>query len=251
PGYTEEIRSMGVDIVESIEELLSRVDAVLLETNDGRPHLEQLRPVLQAGKPVFVDKPMAASLRDVLTMFREAKSASVPIFSSSALRFGKATQQVRDGEHGVVHSAETYSPASIETTHPDLFWYGIHGVESLFTVLGTGCESVRRSEKDGKIVVEGSWSDGRSGVFREGKGYGGKAECDEGQIAVGAYDGYQPLLIEIVQFFKTGKPPVSAEETIEIYAFMEAADESKRNGGAAVLLDDVLKKARAEFSATD
>lgn len=246
PGYTEEIRGMGVEIVESIDSLLERVDAVLLETNDGRPHLQQLRPVLEAGKPVFVDKPMAASLRDVITMFDEAREAGVPIFSSSALRFGAATQRVRNGAEGVVHSVETHSPASIESTHPDLFWYGIHGVESLFTALGVGCESVRRVDQDGKIVVEGTWGEGRRGTFREGKGYGGTAQCEKGEVAVGAYEGYAPLLVEIVQFFKTGEPPVSEQETIEIYAFMEAADESKRQGGAPVRIADVLQKARAK-----
>ena len=148
------------------------------------------------------------------------------------------------GSVGKVTRCETSSPASLEPTHPDLFWYGIHGVEALFTVLGTGCQSVTRSEEDGKIVVTGKWSDGRVGVFREGK-YVGKAVGDKGEQPVGASDGYRPLLVEIVKFFRTGQPPVDEAETIEIYAFMEAADESKRQGGVPVTLESVLAKARA------
>ncbi len=243
PKYTEDIQKLGVKIVNSIEDLLKEVDAVLLETNDGRPHLAQVRPVLQARKPVFIDKPIAGSLKDAITIFREAKEAGVPLFSSSSLRFGKNTQAARAGAFGKIQSCETHSPASLEKTHPDLFWYGIHGVESLFTVMGTGCESVVRTSEDGKIVVTGKWQGGRTGVFREGKGYGGTAKGDKGEGAVGSYDGYKPLVVEIVKFLRTGKPPVTPEETLEIYAFMEAADESKRQGGAEVLLESVMRDA--------
>jgi hypothetical protein len=243
PQYTIDIQTYGVKIVDSIEALLEQVDAVLLETNDGRPHLSQVRPVLAAGKPVFIDKPVAGSLEDAIAIYREAAIAGVPMFSSSSLRFGINTLAARGGSLGKIQNAETFSPASLEQTHPDLFWYGIHGVESLFTVMGTGCESVQRTMEDGKIVVSGKWSNGRTGIFREGKGYGGKAVGDSGEGPVGSYDGYQPLISEIIKFFRSGKPPVSPKETLEIYAFMEAADESKRQGGAEVSLASVMQKA--------
>jgi hypothetical protein len=141
-------------------------------------------------------------------------------------------------------SAETTSPASLEPHHPDLFWYGIHGVESLFTVMGTGCETVRRgTTADGKIEVVGFWQGGRKGVFRESKTSGGKAVGEKGEAPVGAYDGYTPLVAAAMQFFVSGKSPVPEAETIEILAFMEAADESKRLGGKPVRLSDVLKRA--------
>ncbi|MFO0819520.1 MAG: Gfo/Idh/MocA family oxidoreductase [Pirellulales bacterium] len=246
PGYTEEVKKHGVEIVDSIEALLAKVDVVLLETNDGRPHLEQVLPVLKAGKPVFIDKPVAGSLKDALAIYEAAAKAGVPVFSSSSLRFGKSTIAARNGAVGVVTHCETTSPASLEKTHPDLFWYGIHGVESLFTVMGTGCQSVKRGKtSDGLIEVVGQWPNGRVGIFREGKGYTGTAKGDKGMLTVGAYEGYAPLVVEIVKFFRTGKPPVSAEETIEIYSFMEAADESKRQDGAEVKLSDVLSKAKA------
>jgi len=244
PKYTAEMLEMGVEIVGSITDLLDRVDVVLLETNDGRPHLGQAEQVIQAGKPLFIDKPLAGSLADCVAIFSAAQQAGVPVFSSSSLRFGANTQAARAGALGRISKCETHSPASIEPTHPDLFWYGIHGVESLFTVMGTGCQSVRRSEEGGRIVVAGQWSGERVGVFREGSGYGGSATGDKGVGDVGSYDGYRPLVVEIVQFFRTGEPPVSADETLEIYAFMEAADESKRRDGAAVTLAEVMQRAR-------
>ena len=247
PGYIAEVKLKGVEIVDSIEELLQKVDVIFLETNDGRPHFEQLLPCLKAGKPVFIDKPIAGTLADAIAIFEAAKLTGVPVFSSSSLRFGKNTVAIRGGSLGKVTYCETTSPANMEPSHPDLFWYGIHGTESLFTVMGTGCQSVVRSlNAEGKIEVKGQWPDGRIGVYREGSGYQGKAIGEKGESAAGAYDGYDPLLFEIVKFFRTGIAPVSQEETLEIYAFMEAADESKRQNGASVTLESVMAKARAE-----
>lgn len=246
PEYTEKVKALGVEIVPSIDVLLDKVDVVFLETNDGRPHLEQVLPCLEAHKPVFIDKPIAGTLVDAIKIFDAAKKAGIPVFSSSSLRFGKGTQAVRGGSIGKVKQAETTSPASLEATHPDLFWYGIHGVESLFTVMGTGCQSVKRgTTADGKITVTGTWEGGRTGTFTEAKGYGGKAVGDKGEAAIGTYDGYDPLLYSAVHFFRTGVAPVTPEETLEIYAFMEAADESKRRGGAEVSLKEVMDKALA------
>lgn len=247
PDYIEQMKKLDVEIVDSIDELLTKVDVVFLETNDGRPHYEQLLPVLKAGKPCFIDKPIAASLSDAVAIFDAARKYKVPVFSSSSLRFGKNTLAVREGSLGRVTRCETSSPASLEATHPDLFWYGIHGVESLFTVMGTGCQAVTRAKTDdGLIQVTGEWSGDRVGVFTEGKGYSGTATGEKGTSPVGSYDGYDPLLVEIVKFFRTGKPPVTEQETLEIYAFMEAADESKRQGGAKITLESVLVKAREE-----
>jgi hypothetical protein len=235
----------GVKFYDTIEELCRNVDAVLLESIDGRPHLEQVKPVIAAGKPVFVDKPMAGSLHDVLEIFRLAKAAKVPLFSASSLRFATNTLAVRDGAIGKVKYAETYGPCEIEPHHPDLFWYGVHGVEALYTVMGPGCRTVQRgTTPDGQIEVTGEWSGGRKGVFRADKSFHGLAKGAKGEMAVGAWDGYAPLVAAIMKFFQTGVAPVKPEETVEIFAFMEAADESKRQGGAPVKIKDVIRRAK-------
>jgi predicted dehydrogenase len=241
---------MGVVIVEDLGLLVGAVDAVLLETNDGRPHLEQVLPVLRAGKPVFIDKPVAGTLADAIAIYKLAEHHKVPVFSSSSLRFAKGTLAVRDGAIGEVTGCDTFSPCSVEPTHPDLFWYGIHGCEALFTVMGTGCTTVVRTHTGDFDQVTGTWSDGRIGTFRgirRGKGgYGGVAFGTTGSQPVGAFDGYRPLAVEIVKFLQSRQPPVTAAETLEIYAFMEAADESKRRGGVPVAIRDVVSKAEAE-----
>jgi len=215
-----------------------------LETNDGKPRLAQARKVIQAKKPFFIDKPVASSFADTQLIYEGAEAAGVPIFSASSLRYMSNAQAVRhNGKIGEVLGCDAFSPATIEAGHPDLFWYGIHGVEILFTVMGPGCESVSRVSTPDADVVIGKWKDGRIGTFRgtrTGKHeYGGTAFGSEGNLVLGKYEGYEPLAVKIAEFFKSGISPVDAAETLEIYAFMEAADESKRRGGETVGIGSV------------
>ncbi len=244
--FTETLtKQYGVQLYPTIAELCKNVDAVMLESVDGRPHLRQAIPVIEAGKPLFIDKPMAGSLADAILIFDLAKKKGVPVFSSSSLRYSKTSQAARNGALGEITHAEVHSPCSLEVHHPDLFWYGVHGCESLFTVMGAGCESVvRRTTADGKIEVVGTWKGGRTGIFREGKGYGGKAKGTKGEGEVGKYDGYAPLVVEAVKMFQTGKVPVDSQETIELFAFMAAADESKRREGKPVKISEMIRQAQ-------
>jgi Oxidoreductase family, NAD-binding Rossmann fold len=248
PGYIEEVKKLGVEIVNSIEELLPKVDVVLLETNDGRLHLEQALKVLKAGKRMFIDKPIAASLSDAITIFEAAKHYNVPVFSSSSLRFEQVTQEIAGGKLGKVLGADTYSPATIEKTHPDLYWYGVHGVEILFTVMGTGCKTVSRIYTDNTDIAVGVWNDNRTGTFRGTRSgiydIGGIVFGEKANLTLGKDHGYNPLLVKIVEFFNTGVVPVKPEETLEIYAFMEAAEESKLKKGASIDLESVMLKAK-------
>lgn len=250
PGYIEDVKKLGVEIVGSIKELLKMVDVILLETNDGRMHLEQAIEVFKSGKMVFIDKPIAASLADAMAIYKAAEKYKVPVFSASSLRFTPGAQEIANGKIGKVLGAETYSPCKIEKTHPDLFWYGIHGVETLFTVMGIGCKSIVRVNSEVADVVIGTWDDKRIGSFRgihQGKlEYGGTAFGEKGVSTIGAYAGYDPLLVKIIEFFETGIPPVSSQETLEMCAFMEAADESKNRGGASVTLESMFNRALAK-----
>jgi uncharacterized protein with GYD domain len=248
PEYTRQLQEMGVEIVDSIGKLLGKVDVVLLETNDGRLHLEQAREIFKSGKCVFIDKPIAASLQDAVKIYKEAAEWNIPVFSASSLRYMKNVQAVRNENLiGSVLGADTFSPATLEPHHPDLFWYGIHGVEVLYTVMGTGCDTVTRFTTEDSDVVVGKWKDGRLGTFRgTRKGihdYGGIAFGTDGNMNLGHFEGYLALVEKIAEFFRTGMPPVSAQETLEIYAFMEASDESRRNGGKGVSVEAILRKA--------
>lgn len=251
--FTKQVREMGVEIVGSIPELLGKVDVVLVESVDGRPHLAQVRPVFGAHKRVFIDKPLAGSLSEAIAIAELGKKYDVPWFSSSSLRFGaKVRKLVDDPAVGKVMGCDTWGPCPIEPHHPDLFWYGIHGIELLYTCMGPGCETVTRVNTEGTDVVVGKWKDGRIGTFRglrAGKeDYGAVVFGSKGVSTALGFEGYEPLVEQIATFFKTGKPPVSPDETIELMAFMEAADQSKREGGKRVTIQSVLDSARQHVS---
>jgi predicted dehydrogenase len=253
PGYTQDMKNLGIEIVNSIEELLTKVDAVFMVTNDGRRHLEQALIVFKAGKRMFIDKPMAASLKDAMDIFEAAKFYKVPVYSSSNARFGKIHQEVANGKIGKVIGADVYGPSPIEKTHPTLFWYGIHGVEALCTIMGTGCKSVVRVFNDDTDISVGIWPDNRLGVNRAmrvgQRGSGGTAYGDKGIAKLEGTGneeegGVNPAYKKMIDFFSNGIVPVSSVQTLEVLAFMEAADESKLNGGKPVDLETVMERAK-------
>ncbi len=246
--FTAELREKwNIKIVNDIPTLCRMVDAVLLESVDGRTHLDQVVPVLAAKKPVFVDKPLAASFKGAKEIARLAKEAGVPWFSSSSLRFWEETKRLKNPA-GVGHilGYSVYGPSPTEPHHPDLMWYGIHAVEMLYTLMGPECEAVSRVSTEGEDVVVGTWRDGRQGVmrgFRNGvDDYGITLFGDKAVLhSEPRPDSYRPLLVEIAKFFRTQISPVNSEETLEMFAFMEAADISKARGGTAVPLSEVTK----------
>jgi predicted dehydrogenase len=246
-AFTNElVTKHGVKLYDSIEELARNVDAILIESVDGRVHLAQARRVFPFHKPVFIDKPLAASLRDGIEIVRLAREQKVPLFSSSSLRFSNAVTAARKKEIGQQLGAFSVGPATLEPHHPDLFYYGIHAVESLFAVMGRGCISVVRTSTPDTDVVTGVWADGRVGTVRGARGakseytllvFGAKGIAQEKESG----SAYVPLLSQIITFCRTGVSPVDPRETIEILAFMEAADESKRRGGVPVALAEVIQ----------
>jgi predicted dehydrogenase len=247
--YTKELsEKWGVEIVPDIPTLLAKVDAVLLESVDGRPHLEQVRPVLAARKPVYIDKPLAGSFRDAREIVRLAKESGVPCFSASSLRFWPGVAKLRGNDGvGEILGCDAYSPCHLEEHHPDLYWYGVHGVEILFALMGPGCVEVSRTSTSDFDLVVGRWKDGRVGTYRGiRKGaapYGASVFGTKGMRVSEPVSGdlYRPLVAEIVKFFRTGEAPVPLEETLEMFAFMSAADLSEERKGAPVRLEEILE----------
>lgn len=246
-GYTRELALLGIEIVDSIDKLMEKCDAVLLESVDGRVHLEQFRQAAQ-GKPVFIDKPAAASLADVIAIGKLADQTGTPCFSSSALRYCDAVEQLRRREDiGKRLGCDVASPYKIEPTHSDFFWYGVHGVEALFTLMGTGCEEVECTETDQAAIVVGKWPQGRLATYRGIKA--GKTDYmfalyGEKRIETArGFSGYRPLVEQIGDFFVSRKAPVPWDETVEMFAFMEGAKLSKQRNGEVVKLKSVIDEA--------
>lgn len=240
--YSAQLSRKGVEIVSSIPALLEQVDAVMLESVDGNAHLEQVIPVFESGLPVFVDKPLAGSFADAVEIARLATLHAVPCFSSSSIRYSPKLDDVCASLRSI-QGATTWSPCHTHENIPDLFFYGIHGIEGLFRLMGSGCESVQRVSREQIELVVGTWKDGRIGTYhglRTSESiFGATAFAAERVLSVDIEIPYRELCVQIAKFFRTNIPPVPLPETMQIFKFMQAAEESKRQGGATVALDQI------------
>ncbi len=231
-GYTKDMQEQhGIKIVQSVEEVLAECDAVLLESVDGRRHLAEAKPIFESGKPSFIDKPLAASYKEAAEIFKLAEQHNARFFTSSSLRFDANISALKTNENlGDVFGCDAFSPASLDPTNPGLFWYGIHGVEILYTFMGQGCVSLNCEVTDKYHFVTGTWADGRVGTMRGSRcgahSYGTTVFGSKGifqTMMSSEVPLYSTLLNQIVPFFQGGPAPVEPAESLEMMAFIQAA----------------------------
>jgi predicted dehydrogenase len=245
-GFTDQMKKWGVPLVDKPTDMIGKVDAVLIESVDGTVHYERAKPFLEAGVPCYVDKPFTCSTADARKIIELSAKKKLPMFSSSSLRFApEVVAYNADATHGKVVGCVAYGPCSLSAIperNAGLYHYGIHGIEMLYTVMGPGCERLTSTHEKGVDVVTGTWKDGRVGTFRgirEGKsdyGFVAFAEKSIKTVTVGTSVIYRELLKQIVETFKSGKPPIDPAVTLEIMAFIEAANKSGANHGAGELV---------------
>ena len=244
-GFTETLRDKhGIRLCASIEDTAKGMDAFLLTSVDGRQHLEQLRILARFGKPVFVDKPFACSSTDAHAMVDIMAHCQAPLMSCSSLHF--AAGVARTDQCPVrIQACETFGPMAILDDYPAYFWYGIHSADLLYAYMGTGCRQVRTiHEKDMDLLV-GQWPDGRIGMVRglrhEGKKPFGRILFTGDGVVYDLEEETPPpaalLADRILKFFHSGESPIAIQETLEIVAFLEAAESSMRQGGLPVTIN--------------
>ncbi len=242
-GFTKTLQEQhGIEICDSIAGAAAGMDAIFLESVDGRQHLEQFRELAKFGKPVFIDKPMACSPADAKAIAALAKSAKVPVFTASAIRYAVGSSGlVKPGV--AVQSCEAWGPMSILPDFPGFYWYGIHSAEMLYAYMGCGCRQVRVVHSDNLDLIVGEWADGRVGTLRgtriKGIGFGCAVWTEAGMAganAVGNPPYYAMLLREVLPFFQTGVSPIAIEESVEIVSFLDAANRALETDGRPVAL---------------
>ena len=244
--FVEKLRGYGLEILEKPEQLIGMIDGVLVESNDGQVHRERALPFIEAGIPTWIDKPLACSTKDAIALVEAAQKHNVPLLSASSLRFDVTVQDVKDrrDELGAVYGVDAFSPATQHERNPGFFHYGVHGVEIVFSLMGTGCRRVRCVRTEGTDVAIGEWSDGRIGTvrgIRSGAKQIGFTAVTEKQVITtrSSSYGYREMLKQIVKMVETKHSPMTAQELIEPIAFQEAALVSMDRGGAAVDLKEV------------
>ena len=245
PGFTAELKEMGVQIVDNPTDMIGHVDAVFVESNEGNLHLDHAKPFLAAGLPLFIDKPFAATTAQARAIADLSAQHGVPIFSASSLRYTESVMEVQASlaDEGGALGAFVHSPGSEHYANPGLLNYGIHGVEVLYSLMGPGCQEVWGARTDGADHVTGRWDGDRLGTVRAiragSAGYGLTVFSEKRTVTcnIDASNNYRNLLREIMAMLDSGTPPLAIEETIEIISFIEAAYRSSQNGGAPTRLE--------------
>jgi len=241
PGFAQKLKDYGLTFYERPQEMIGNVDAVLVEENAGGVHLERAQPFLEAGLPVFVDKPLACSVAAARRILDLAQRHNAPLLSTSSLRYDTTVQQVQAQREdwGPVRGVDAYTPASQHPLNPVWFNYGVHGVEIVYALLGTGCRTVRCIRQEGVDFAVGEWADGRLGTvrgLRGGRTGIGFTAFSEKKIASLESSGacYPELLKQIIRMAETRQNPVPPDEMLEVVAFQEAANTSMERGGEPV-----------------
>jgi hypothetical protein len=243
PGYKKQMEALGVPLVARPADMIGRVDGMLIESQEGGAHWERARPFLDAGLPCFIDKPFTCSTADAKKIAALAAKKKVGVFSASSLRYAtELTAFMAASPAPKIIGALAYGPAPLfekdARLNPGLYHYGIHVVEVLYTLMGPGCQSVTCAHQKDVDVVTGHWRGGRVATMRGTRsgssGYGFVAFTQQGvrPITCNTRYIYRDLLKQIVTFFKTKKAPVDLNVTIEMMAFIEAANKSAANHGA-------------------
>lgn len=238
--FSAELKALGIQICDSIEETAGGMDAFFLESVDGRQHLEQFKILAQFGKPVFIDKPFACSLEDALAIAQIAGERNIPVMTASAIRYAKGIDGLLE-DGAAAQSCEAFGPMAILSDYRDYFWYGIHSAEVLYAMMGQGCKTVQTFNTEKIDLIVGMWHGGRIGTIRGNRTGAGNFGCTvtTGKItkagfASGEVPYYALMLNKIIPFFQTGKSPIDIEESLEIIAFLDAASQSLAGGGKAV-----------------
>ncbi|CEG26437.1 Gfo/Idh/MocA family protein [Bacillus sp. B-jedd] len=236
---TREVESYGVRMAATIEEVAEQSDCILVESVDGRSHLEQVRRLAGFKKPIFVDKPLCLSSADAVAIAELSERYQTPIMSTSALRFAEPLRKaLAIKDRGEIIGADCFGPMDMVDTQPGYFWYGIHTIEMLYAILGAGVRHVRADSTRDSDLIAAQWEDGRIGTARGNRNgsyaFGAVIHFEKGNefviIDSSSKPFYASLLEEIILFFRGTHAAVRLDETREIIRFIEAANESRETG---------------------
>jgi len=251
-----------IEIVDSLDKLFAKCDAVIMMSLDGRKHLEQATAVLKAGKRLVIGRPLATTSADAHAILQLAADLKVPCFSCSQHRFSEGFIGMRNHpEVGKVLGCDVYGGFELKHAEADATTRALHSLETLYTIMGPGVETVSCTSTPITESYTLTWTDGRVGTYRGIKQgatkwsatvFGDKGVSTSGIYGHGVpvkgivptndkYSGYEGFARAMGPFLRGGPTPVPAAETLEIYAVLDAAEKSKAAGGAVIKIKDVLR----------
>lgn len=232
--FTEEVRQQGVTICNTIAETAQGCDAILLESADGRVHLEQFKELIPFRIPVFIDKPLTCSYAEAETLVRLAAEHDIPVMSSSSLRFLQGLPETVARYKNRITGVELRGPLFFQETQPGYFWYGIHTLEMLFALLGPDFQSLEIHADKKADHLTAVWSGGTTAcieLVQDNIPFSGTLICENQRIPLPSSDAvtepfYRSLMKEVLLFFNKRKTSVPLSETLKLVALIEQANKS-------------------------
>jgi len=233
PGFVKTLKDeLKVEIVEKPEALIGKIDGLLLEGNDGSSHLPRAKPFIEAGIPVWIDKPLTWSVKDAEELANLAAKKKVPIFSASSLRYATEVQALKAEIEtiGAPVAVHTFGPQARKDNIPGWFFYGIHAVELLYALLGTGAGKIALTRGTKSETASAVWQNGAVGtatLLCDGEkpfGFDYFGTKGSKQVRIDGTYSYRELCKAIVTFMQSRRAPVDIAETIETIRFIEATN---------------------------
>lgn len=226
-------------VVENATDVIGKVDAVVIATDIGHEHVERARPFIEAGIPIFIDKPLT-DRSDHLQQFIEWHAQGKPLMSTSCMRYAKEFQELRArlGAIGELRLITVTMAKSWER-------YGIHAIEAIYPFLPAGgYKRVRHSGDRKHNVVHVSHAAGAEVVLGVIDDLYGGFGCVNVYGTEGAdraafgdtFYAFKTQLEAFIEYLRTGSSPVDFNETIEQIKIVIAGMDSRETGGASIEL---------------
>jgi len=221
--------SLIENVVDNMEDMVGRVDAVLLARDDPENHVAMAKPFLDADVPIFIDKPLTTTWAD-LDYFSRQHAKGKFLMSCSALRYSAGVQSSREklNSLGEIELA-------VVVGKKDWRKYAIHYLEGLFSLLGDPrAASIKHVSKSGKDIAYIEFENGIVATVHvfidiapggELNLYGqrGSLQVEHG----GAYPAFRNSLVEAIRSFHVGKPRLDFEKTRNVISVLIAGQESR------------------------
>lgn len=239
--------SLIENIVAIPEHVIGHVDAAIISTDDGNDHIRRVKPFIEAGLPVFVDKPMATNVAD-LRQFVQWHKAGATILSTSGMRYAPE-MRLSDEQRIQLGDLRWITSFTCKTWER----YGIHALEAVEPLLGTGFVTVQAHSDAGGDVMHVTHRSGvrvTIGALHDAYGSFGAVHLygTKGQLPLrltDTYNAFRGQLVAFIDMLKTGTRPLPFGETVELMAVIIAGRRSREQNGAIIHITDILSEANS------
>lgn len=241
PADAPKVAAAGLidNVVTRPEDVIGQVDAVVIATDDGTDHVRRARPFVEAGLPVFVDKPMAVSL-DELRQFVQWHRAGRILLSTSGMRYAPEMR----ADFSALGDLRWITSFTCKTWER----YGIHALEAVEPLVGPGFLTVTTQGGENGDVVHLTHRSGvrvTLGALHDAYGSFGAVHLygTKGELALKLTDTYHAFrgqLVAWIDMLRTGRRPLPFEETVELMAVIIAGIRSREQGGRTIAIADIL-----------